>query len=293
MVRGLVFNIQHFSIQDGKGIRTTVFLKGCPLKCIWCANPESQRTIPELEYISSKCINCGNCMKCDPDHIASRDIKGDIHINVESARNAEPYRKVCPAQALQVMGDYMTVKDVIDQVEADSIFYRYSFGGMTLSGGEPLMQPDFSRELLLEAHRRYIDTSIETTGFASYENVRKVFAEQDSIIYDIKMFDPDKHRYYTGVGNEVILNNFHKMRKEFPDIPVLVRTPVIPGVNDDEEEITGIRNFISRYPNVSYELLKYHRLGQPKYESLGREYALGDIRLDDERFERLKELAVL
>lgn len=110
---------------------------------------------------------------------------------------------------------------------------------------------------------------------------------------NIKLFDSDRHRYYTGVGNELILDNFSRMRKEFPDTPVLVRTPVIPGINDDEKEIAGIKNFISGYPNVSYELLKYHRLGQPKYESLGREYELGDISLDDERFERLKEVAAL
>lgn len=293
MTRGLVFNIQHFSIQDGEGIRTTVFLKGCPLRCTWCANPESQRPVPELEYISSKCINCGSCLKCDPDRIASRDIKGRISVCVNAVKNAEAYRRVCPAEAMHVMGEYKTVDEVIDQVEADSIFYRYSFGGMTLSGGEPLMQPDFSRELLVEAHRRYIDTSIETTGFASYENVRKVFAELDSIIYDIKLFDADKHRYYTGVGNEVILDNFRRMRKEFPDTPVLVRTPVVPGVNDDEAEIVNIRNFISEYPNVSYELLKYHRLGQPKYEALGREYGLGDVDIEASRFEHLRDVARL
>lgn len=293
MLKGIVFNIQHFSIQDGEGIRTTVFLKGCPLRCRWCANPESQRPGPELSYIRSRCIQCGECRKCENGRSVTTGAGGELVIDVTRCMDAENYRSVCPAQALCVMGNYMSVDDVIEKVEEDSIFYRNSFGGMTLSGGEPLMQADFSEAILKEARHRYINTNMETTGYADYESVYKVFRHLDSIIYDIKSLNDEKHRFYTGVSNERILSNFEKMRRDFKEIPVLVRTPVIPGVNDTVEDIKGIRDYISRFPNVSYELLKFHRLGIPKYTSLGRTYDFCEDDLDQDLFEKLKEIATL
>lgn len=293
IIKGIVFNIQHFSIHDGEGIRTTVFLKGCPLRCHWCANPESQRLDPELSYIRSSCIQCGECRKCENNTVAQAGENGEIKIDVGKCQNAEKYRNVCPAEALKVMGENMTVEEVIKKVEEDSVFYRNSFGGMTLSGGEPLLQADFAEALLKEAGHHYIDTNIETTGYAKYENVYKVFRHLNSIIYDIKILDDEKHRFYTGVSNELILDNFVKMRKDFRDIPVLVRTPVIPGVNDNVKEIRGIKEFICKFPNVSYELLKFHRFGVPKYEALGRKCTVAEANLDDDLFEELKETAIL
>ena len=292
-VKGLVFNIQPFSIHDGEGIRTTVFLKGCPLRCSWCANPESQRAAPELSYIRSNCIQCGECRKCENGAIVNIEENGKIKIDVSKFENAEHYRNVCPAEALTVMGKYMTVDEVIQTVEKDSFFYRNSFGGMTLSGGEPLLQADFAEALLKEARHHYIDTNIETTGYAKYENIYKVFRHLDSIIYDIKIMDDKKHRFYTGVSNKIILDNFKKMRNDFGDIPVLVRTPVIPGVNDNVNEIKRIKEFISGFPNVSYELLKFHRFGVPKYAALGRKYYFNEANLDEHLFEELKDAAIL
>lgn len=288
---GIVFNIQHFSIQDGNGIRTTVFLKGCPLSCLWCANPESQCARPELTYSKKSCINCKSCFHQDIDHIVSCDADGQVQINLRQAKNINHYGELCPAQALNVMGERKTVKEVIDTVEQDAVFYKHSFGGMTLSGGEPLMQADFSAALLEEAKKRHIHTAIETTGYSSYSNVQKVFSRLDSIIYDIKMMDEKKHKKYTGVSNGLILENFQKMREEFPKTPVLVRTPVIPGINDSEADIRAICDFIQPFPNVSYELLKFHRLGEPKYEALGRRWKIEARELDEKKWERLREIA--
>lgn len=292
-MKGIVFNIQHFSIHDGNGIRTTVFLKGCPLRCLWCSNPESQRLYPEAEYIKASCINCKCCITADCDKAITVDEQNQVQVHVSQIEHAENYRDICPAKALTVMGEYKTVDGVIDQVEKDSVFYQHSFGGMTLSGGEPLVQADFTEALLMEAQKRHIHTNIETTGFAPYETVHKVFSHLDSIIYDIKFWNDDLHRKYTGVSNALILDNFRKMREDFRDTPVLVRTPVIPGVNDREEEIENIRKFIQDFPNVSYELLKYHRLGQPKYEALEREWEIREKELDEEHFQKLQEIAKL
>lgn len=290
---GIVFNIQHFSIQDGSGIRTTVFLKGCPLSCLWCANPESQNLRPELTYSRKSCINCKSCLQQDIDQIVSCDEAGNVKIHPEKAKNVSHYGDLCPAQALTVMGERKTVKEVLDTVEQDAVFYKHSFGGMTLSGGEPLLQDDFSAALLEEAKKRHIHTTIETTGFSNYSNVQKVFSKLDSIIYDIKLIDEEKHKKYTGVSNRLILENFRKMREEFPETPVLVRTPVIPGINDTEEEIAAIRDWIRPFPNTSYELLRYHRLGEPKYEALGREWKIEAKELKEEKWQQLQKIANL
>jgi pyruvate formate lyase activating enzyme len=289
--RGIVFNIQHFSIQDGSGIRTTVFLKGCPLSCRWCANPESQHTSPELTYCANSCIHCATCLQQDVDGIVQRNANGEIVISPEKAKHVCHYGNLCPAQALSVMGESKTVTEVMDIVEQDTIFYQHSYGGMTLSGGEPLMQVDFAEALLEEAKKRHIHTAVETTGYSSYENVKRIFSKLDFIIYDIKMMDDKKHKTYTGVSNGLILDNFQRMREDFPDTPVLVRTPVIPDINDTEEEICKIRDFVKAFPNTSYELLKFHRLGEPKYEALGRRWEIPAKELDSETWEKLQKIA--
>lgn len=290
---GIVFNIQHFSIQDGKGIRTTVFLKGCPLACQWCANPESQCINPELTYSKKTCINCKSCLHQDMDHIVNLDKEGNVIVHPDRAEHIWHYSEICPTQALTAMGETKTIKEVLDQVEKDAVFYKYSFGGITLSGGEPLLQADFAEALLKEAKKRYIHTAIETTGFAPYKNVKKVFSQLDFIIYDIKMMDDEKHKKYTGVSNQLILENFQRMRQDFSETPVLVRTPVIPGINDEQEDICAIRDFVKQFSNVSYELLKFHRLGEPKYEMLGRKWKIEAKELEETKWEKLRKAAVI
>lgn len=293
---GYVFNIQHYSVHDGPGIRTIVFLKGCPLRCKWCSNPESQLTQPELGYNPTKCIGSNKCPKCAEVCIygainQDQDEKGTISIDRQLCKTCLLCTEVCPAKALEVFGKQTSVEDVIKAVEKDSVFYARSGGGLTLSGGEPLMQAEFITEILKEAKRRRINTSVETCGYADWSSFEMVCPHLNSLIFDIKCTDPEKHRKFTNVSNEIILNNFEKLCEEFPNLPILVRTPVIPGFNDSEEDIKSIIDLIKDRPNVKYELLPYHRLGQQKYEYLGKEYSLVGIKLDDEKFERLKELA--
>jgi glycyl-radical enzyme activating protein family len=182
----------------------------------------------------------------------------------------------------------MSVEDVLRKVESDSSFYRRSEGGMTLSGGEPLQQAGFSINLLREAKRYGINTAIETSGNVQWPILEQACRLLNTVMYDLKCLNSAKHSIYTGIGNELILNNLKMMCSTFPDLKVLVRTPVIPGFNDAEEEILAIANFVKPFPNVKYELLRYHRLGEPKYLSLDRNYPLGDVKLDVKIFNQIK-----
>lgn len=290
---GYVFNIQHYSVHDGPGIRTIVFLKGCPLRCQWCSNPESQQYYPELAYNRNKCIGTAECFRCkgvcEAGAITAAD--GKISINREVCTRCFRCVEACPSNALHVFGKVMSVGEVLDVVEADSMFYARSGGGLTLSGGEPLTQIDFVLAILQEAKRRRIDATIETCGFVEWENLRRAGEYLKTILYDIKSVDPVKHEQFTGVSNELILQNFLNLREAFPNLQIVVRTPLVPGFNDSEAEIGAILDFIKGLPNVEYELLPYHRMGQQKYEFLDREYSLTDVKLAEETAQALKEFA--
>ncbi len=292
-VQGIVFNVQKFSVHDGRGIRTLVFLKGCPLRCRWCSNPESQRPEPEHAFNPTRCLTaqvCGRCLAACPSGALALKDEMILH---DRSRCAECFAcvRACPSGAQSVYGETMSVGRVLDKVEEDGVFYHRSGGGMTLSGGEPLAQHAFALALLREARRRHVDTAIETCGCYPYERLRQACASLDRLIFDIKSADPARHREHTGADNALILENFSRVCAEFPDLPILVRTPVIPGFNDTEEDIRAIRRHIPRRPGIEYELLAYHRMGQPKYGYLGRPYELGDAKPDDRLMERLKEIA--
>lgn len=289
---GTIFNIQNFSVNDGPGIRTIVFLKGCPLHCLWCANPESQSGKYELSYSSQKCIGCGICKNTCKNRAISITEKG-VSIDRNLCRSCFDCASNCPSKALHVIGYTETVEKIVDIVEKDSIFYANSGGGLTLSGGEPLFQSEFAISILKEANHRSINCAIETSGFVKWGVLDEACKYLDNVLYDIKSMDDEKHRQFIGVSNQLILENFSKMCKKYKHLPVLARTPVIPGFNDTKEDIGEIFNFIKQFPNVKYELLPYHRLGEPKYHSLGRDYPLGDVKLDPKRIEELKNLFTL
>ena len=287
---GIIFNIQHFSIHDGPGIRTVVFLKGCPLRCGWCANPESQNPDPEIAWTREECIGCRSCVNClkelQCEFIEKEGVFWDNQVRPDENLAAR-VKRICPSEALHIIGERKSVEEILEQVEKDKTFYKTSGGGLTVSGGEPLMQAEFTAELLKEAKKKTISTCIETSGQASWERFQLVLKELDYLIMDIKCFSSERHKEHTGIGNELILENMQKIRETFPNLPVLVRTPVIPGFNDTEEEILKIAEFVNQL-NCEYELLKYHRLGLPKYDSLHREYPMGDVELDDEKFKKIK-----
>nr|MCR4653194.1 glycyl-radical enzyme activating protein [Eubacterium sp.] len=277
------------SVHDGKGIRTVVFLKGCPLRCAWCANPESQRAVPEMGWTKGLCIGCGECRKKLPNLSCHFEEGGEGRLFWDTGASFDPEaaRKVCPSEAFHVIGKEMSAEEVLEEVLRDRAFYDSSFGGITLSGGEPLMQADFACEILLEAGKHGLHRAIETCGYASWEKYERVVALVDELIADVKLMDTDKHKVWTGRGNEPVLENLRRARETFPGLPIHVRTPVIPDVNDTEEEITAIRDFAKEI-GADYELLRYHRLGEPKYESLNRVYPMGTRELSARAFRELQ-----
>ena len=290
--KGLVFNIQKFSLHDGPGIRTIVFLKGCPLACIWCSNPESQSASPELIRNCERCIRseeCERCMTVCLEQAITKDDEGQICIDRSICDGCGDCAFVCPSRALEQSGEWVAVDDVVRIVEEDDAFYARSGGGLTVSGGEPLAQGAFVRALLGAARRRGIDTAIETSGLCNWKTMRDVAPLTDRIFFDIKCLDPEKHAEVTGVSNRKILENFQRLRAEFPEVNVVVRTPVIPGVNDSEAEIEAIVEFVNDAGGAfAYELLPYHGFGEPKYAKLGRQYLLSH--LDPPSNERMKGL---
>lgn len=290
--KGLVFNIQKFSLHDGPGIRTIVFLKGCPLACIWCSNPEGQAVSAELTLSCDRCIGSEDCDRCITvclERAIGRDEDGELRIDRSSCDSCGDCAYVCPSKALDVSGDWVRVDEVIRIVEEDDAFYARSGGGLTVSGGEPLAQGAFVRALLTAARSRGIDTAVETSGLCNWKTLRDVAQLTDRIFFDIKCIDPRRHEQATGVSNRKILENFRRLRAEFPQGDVVVRTPVIPCFNDSETDIRDIAEFVDDAGGAAaYELLPYHGFGEPKYAKLGKHYRLAHLEPPSE--ERMKAL---
>lgn len=289
--KGIICNIQRYSIHDGPGIRTVVFLKGCPLRCRWCGNPESQRKEIELAWNESRCINCGGCLMFLKDY--GTNLKGNkLYWKNDTVPNDAKVRRACCSGALHVIGEEKSAEEIIDTVMRDKVFFSNSGGGITLSGGEILLQPNFTLEILRLAKEKHLNTCIETSAFGDTEKLLKIAGYADYMFMDVKAYDDGIHIANTGVSNKLILKNIKAVREAFPELKICIRTPVIPGVNDNKKEITSIKNFVvSLGNNTEFELLRYHRLGTPKYESLHREYPMGDVTLSDILFEQLEKEA--
>ncbi len=293
--KGVVFNIQKYSVHDGPGIRTIVFLKGCSMRCAWCSNPESQAAAPQLAYNPGKCLGADQCQRCQdicPHDALSVGADGKMAVDWAACNDCLACAEACPNGALNVYGYQVSVDQALSRVEEDDAFYMRSGGGLTLSGGEPLCQPQFALALLREARRRHIDTCIETCGNVPWEVLAEAAGYLNSMFFDLKNADTEKHRQATGADNRQIMDNLAKLKDKFPELPVRVRTPVIPGFNDNQEDIAAIVDFIKGMPAVEYELLGYHRMGSPKYAYLGRNYPLeGEQTIGEQRMEQLREFA--
>jgi len=292
---GAIFNIQKFSVHDGPGIRTIVFLKGCPMTCQWCSNPESHSIRPQIAYNQARCLGtdkCDRCIAACPRNAIAKGSDNTLTIDRDLCRSCETLdcAKVCPSRGIIVYGENKSVQEILDSVEQDAIFYARSGGGMTLSGGEPLMQPEFALALLREAKKRRIKTAIETCGHIPWETLREAAPLLNSVLFDLKTMDTLRHKETTGVGNERILENLKKLLAEFPGLPVLVRTPIVPGFNNTEQDAEAIGRFLKGYAAVTYEALPYHRLGTQKYTFLGMHYPLGDISLPDGATEKFQTI---
>jgi pyruvate formate lyase activating enzyme len=266
--RGFVFNIQHYSIHDGPGIRTTVFTKGCPLSCVWCQNPESQSKAPQLFFTSEKCTGCGACAAVCPEKAITM-ADGKSKTNRLLCKGAGKCTEVCPNEARNLMGKKMSAAEVFKDVNADAVFYQRSGGGVTISGGEPLAQPDFTLAILKLCKAAGLATALDTSGYAGWDVFKDVLPYVNAVLYDFKHLDPGAHRKLTGVSNELILENAGRIIREFPDIALIARIPVVPGCNDANENISRTARFIKEPGKpVKVYLLLYHRLGEIKYERL-------------------------
>jgi pyruvate formate lyase activating enzyme len=286
-ISGVVFNIQRYSIHDGPGIRTTVFLKGCPLACLWCQNPESQSREPEIMINRNLCAVCGRCVsECENGAISLLEECSvtDRMKCICCGRCVE----VCPNEARKLSGTVMTVGEVVKEVLKDLDFYENSGGGVTLSGGEATFQPEFALAILRECKNSGMHTAIETCGYTSWEVLDRFLECTDLVLFDIKHMDDAVHKEGTGISNEKILENAAKMAKVKA---MLVRVPLIPGFNDSEQDVRQIAAFVASLPNkVEVDLLAYNPLGEGKYESLGKGTIEHKEVQDEEYVEHLREV---
>jgi pyruvate formate lyase activating enzyme len=290
-LKGIVFNIQRFSIHDGPGIRTTVFFKGCNLRCIWCHNPEGIDKEPEIQFNPNKCILCGNCVEVCPTKalkIVNKSISYDRNLCEKSGKCTE----VCNSGAIRWIGKILSVDEVYKEIAQDIVFYKTSDGGVTFSGGEPLLQNKFLLSLLKRCKENNIHTAVDTAGNVSWKYIEEIIPYTDLFLYDVKLFDNAKHKKFTGSGNKLILKNLKRLDTFFEKI--IIRIPVIPQVNDSKEEIENISTFLAKLKNIKLvELLSFHQMGEYKYDTLGKEYKVKDLKLlSYNRMEELKEIFI-
>lgn len=287
-----VFNIQTYCIHDGPGVRVTVFVKGCPLRCVWCANPESNEQRPQLLFYKDRCTACGKCVEVCEQKAISIIQKEEKFVSCTDrirCKDCGACVSVCPADARELAGTRTTVAEAIDRVKKDKLFMQASGGGMTISGGECLFCPDFTENLLMAAHEEGISTAVESSVFASRETVDRIYRHVDLALCDIKHMNSAKHKEYTGVPNEQILANIAYIHNVL-HVPVWIRVPVIPGYNDAEENIENMARFVKEElgEDTRVCLLPYHRLGESKNESLGHELHM-DVEIpSDEYMQKLK-----
>ncbi|MDR2676083.1 MAG: glycyl-radical enzyme activating protein [Opitutaceae bacterium] len=289
-MKGLVLEIQKFSVHDGPGIRTTVFLKGCPLNCLWCHNPESISPFPEIAYDEQKCRLCGNCMREYPECHQLIDGK-HVFIRPKSCADRLPF---CPADAFARLGEWRSVDEVIETVLRDKAYYDRSGGGLTISGGEPMLQYEFTAALLRAAKQNKLNTCLDTSGFAGFEKYKSLLDCVDIFLYDIKETDAARHGEYTGVSNKRILENLQLI--DAAGGKTILRCPIIPGCNDRPGHFESIAAIANRLRNAQQiDIMAFHPWGRGKAKRIGRDYKLGNLPAVKEELadQWVRQLAIL
>ncbi len=290
-LKGLVYNIQRFAIHDGPGIRTLVYMKGCPLRCLWCSSPQSYKMALEILHTELRCQKCGLCVEACPVKVISFSEEEGPKIDRELCTSCGQCVEACPNQALELVGNYMTVDELFQEVNKDSPFYRRSKGGVTMGGGEPTMQHEFVTQFLKKCKQQYIHTAIETCGYVKWEQLEKLLEYVDLVYFDIKhMGALVVHKELTGVSNELILEN---ARRASAMRPMIIRIPTVPGYNNSDDNILATARFATELgENLKrIELLPYHKFGTQTYARIGREYKLEDVEPpSDDHMKRLKEI---
>lgn len=291
--KAFISNVQKYNTYDGPGVRTLVFFKGCPLRCRWCSNPETFERKYVVMYKQNSCVNCGSCVSVCPVGIHTMSKENGTH---EVSRSIDcigcrKCQEICPKNALSICGEHKTISELLSLIEEDRMFYDMSGGGVTLSGGEVLMQPDAAANLLMACKEEGINTAIETSGYAKLESVLKVAEFTDLFLFDIKHLDSDRHLELTGVRNEQILKNIRELIKNRYNVKI--RMPMLKGINDSKEEIDQVIEFLKpfrEYKNFKgIDLLPYHKMGVNKYQQLGLTYKIeGDPSLSHEDLDRIE-----
>ena len=282
---GLVFNVMRFSLHDGPGIRTTVFLKGCPLRCWWCHNPESQSPAPEVIYFAERCVRAGDCVRACPHQALRWD--DQLVLDPLRCQRCGECASACPAGARELAGRRLTVPELLDEVAKDRVFFDESGGGVTVSGGEPLMQAAFVQAFLEACHVNRVHTVLETCGWADWHVLEKVAGSVDLFLYDLKLLDRERHRHYTGVTNDRILTNLRRLRERGSSI--VVRVPIVPGGNDGPTDVEALSAFLTPLGLRDIDLLPYHRIGSDKYRRLRLPYRMEGV--GPPTLDRMEELA--
>ena len=283
--RGLIFLIQGYSIQDGPGIRTTVFMKGCPLRCLWCQNPESWNAYSELMTHDAQCIGCGKCVEACSVEAVTLSREEGRKIDRDRCNLCFECVEACPANALTKVGEYMTVEQVMKEVEKDEIFYYRSGGGVTVSGGEPLLQGPFVKRMLKACKERGLHTALDTCGYSPWPLMEEVLEYVDLVLFDIKHMDPKAHEEATGVSNALPLENLYKIPNQKT---VWLRIPLIPGYNDSEENLEKIGKLGREIGAERISILPFNKFGDGKYENLGRPIPVPHLKTPSS--ERLHEI---
>jgi pyruvate formate lyase activating enzyme len=276
-LKAIIFDIQRFSIHDGPGIRTLIFMSGCSLTCLWCSNPESQSRAPKLVLTAEKCVRSDRCQQVCPTRAIS--VHGSRLVLDRSLCNlCGECVKTCYAGAWSILGREVDVNYIVKEIEKDALFYKNSGGGVTFGGGEPTLWPDFISAVSKECHRKGISVAIETCGHVPWKNFEEILDNVDLVMYDVKHMDPKMHEKLCGHPNELILDNLKRISKR-GNMEVIIRVPIIPGLNDSEDNISSTARFVvSLNSNIKrVELLPYHKLGVKKHERLGRKYACEDV----------------
>jgi pyruvate formate lyase activating enzyme len=282
--RGLVRKINRYSVTDGPGIRSVVFLKGCPLRCVWCSSPQTWSLKQELIFFPRKCIGDRACVAACPEQALRFEESGTLHIDRKKCTLCGSCADACPSGALELIGEYMTVDQIVDMLLRDRHYYAKSGGGLTLSGGEPLFQIEFSVEVLRRARENGINTAVETTGYLDWEKFARSLPHTDLMLYDLKHMDDTAHREFTGVSNKKIHENLSRTVKEHPDVRIVVCYPCIPGYNDSDDNISDMMIFMNELGIREIDIFAFHKLGMHEYEEMGIEYPLADRDVPEPEF---------